>query len=364
MNVVRRSSRKKLRSLENNEDAPLSPPQVKPSSNSKKSSKGPDYENQFKRRKVGKTIKNIDKNSDDTGEGIDVAPSPGYGSLPVAGDKFVGAHVSAAGGLHNSIDNALNIGCRSFALFVRNQRTWKIKPLEDAEVELFRKKLRDSEFPPGQIVPHGSYLLNCGSSDESTFGKSKETLLEEVKRCEALGLCLYNFHPGSTCGVISIPECVKRIAGCVNDALRQTRNVTILLENMSRQGNTVGGYFQELRDIIELVDDKSRVGICFDTCHAFAAGYDLATDEGFERTLQDLDEIVGLKYLKAVHLNDSKGELGCRKDRHEDIGLGKIGPDGFRFLMNDHRFAGIPMILETPGFKEYSKQISLLYSFV
>jgi len=176
-------------------------------------------------------------------------------------------------------------------------------------------------------------------------------------------LALYNFHPGSTCGVISVADCVKKIASCVNEALRQTKGVTILLENMSRQGNTIGGDFQELRSIIDHIEDQSRVGVCFDTCHAFAAGYDISTPEGFESTINELDRIVGLRFLKAVHLNDSKGDLGCRKDRHEDIGKGRIGERGFRLLMNDARFAGIPMVLETPGFHDYAKQIDLLNSY-
>jgi len=355
---IRRSTRSKLRPLENiegsPEEVPPEPSPVKRSKTSKTSSKGPDYLKQFKQRKGGETKPTFDT----------VSPALHYSAMPSAGDKCVGAHVSAAGGLHNAIDNALTIGCRSFALFVRNQRTWKMKPLEEEEVNIFREKIEKTKFPPAQIVPHGSYLLNCGSSNESTFGKSRDTLIEEVKRCEALGLCLYNFHPGSTCGIISVNECVKKIASCVNDALRQTSNVTILLENMSRQGNTIGGNFEELKAIIDLIEDQSRIGICFDTCHAFAAGYDLSTDEGFEQTLQELERVVGLRYLKAVHLNDSKGDLGCHKDRHEDIGKGKIGENGFRFLMNDRRLNGIPMILETPGFNEYSKQISLLYSFI
>jgi len=344
---TRRSTRNKQNCDAGNPDDSVN----KTAGSAKKSfTKAPGYERQFKRKKV------------DVAKGE--ASPLGYPSAPVAGNMLVGAHVSAAGGLHNSVENALKIGCRSFALFVRNQRTWKIKPLEEDEVALFRKTLDESKFPPHQIVPHGSYLLNCGSSDESTFAKSKDTLLEEVKRCEALGLSLYNFHPGSTCGVITISECIANIALCVNEALQKTRGVTILLENMSRQGNTIGGDFQELRAIIDLVEDQSRIGICFDTCHAFAAGYDLSTPEGFDSTMKELERIVGLKYLKAVHLNDSKGDIGCRKDRHEDIGKGKIGLPGFQFLMKDSRFAGIPMVLETPGFNDYSTQIDLLNSLV
>lgn len=338
-------------------------------------SKGPAYKRQFKskgqytkgEREGGSFKDSQSAPSKSVSESLKCVVTPTisrYPMIPPLGDKFVGAHVSAAGGLHNAIDNALNIGCRSFALFVRNQRTWVKKPLEEDEVNKFKKKLADSNFPVDQIVPHGSYLLNCGSSNESIFQKSRETLLDEVSRCELLGLKFYNFHPGSTCGVISIPECIKRIAQCINEALRQTQVVTILLENMSRQGNTVGGYFEELRSIIDLVEDQSRIGICLDTCHAFASGYDISTKDGFETTLSELDKIIGMRYLKALHLNDSKGELACRKDRHEDIGKGKIGANGFEYIMNDPRLRGIPMVLETPGFNDYDKQIKLLYSYV
>ncbi|CAK4690631.1 unnamed protein product [Aphanomyces euteiches] len=296
--------------------------------------------------------------------------------------KQVGAHVSGAGGLENAIFNAAKIGARSFALFTRSQRTWTCKPLTDDTIQAFKQAMKDFGYSPNDVVPHGSYLLNCGSPDPDTLQKSREGLLDEVQRCEQLGLSLYNFHPGSTKGEIPVDKCLQLIAESIETTLDKTHNVTILIENMSNQGcvaclpvridtsshrSTVGGQFTELRDIINRISEKhrSRVGVCLDTCHAFAAGWDLR-DDAYEATMKQFDETIGLSYLKAVHLNDSKGALGCHADRHEKIGQGKIGIEPFRRLMNDPRFDGIPMVLETPFVDDegYEREISLLYSLV
>ncbi|GAB6028303.1 hypothetical protein CHUAL_002478 [Chamberlinius hualienensis] len=279
-------------------------------------------------------------------------------------ERFVGAHISAAGGLQNGPINAAAIGANCFALFLKSQRTWNSKPLEDKTILAFKKQCRKLGFTSQHILPHGSYLLNCGSPKKDVLEKSRATLIDELQRCEKLGIQLYNFHPGSTCGEIEIEECLNRIGESINLAHSKTKSVITVVENMSCQGNTVGGKFEELKGIIDLVHDKSRIGICLDTCHAFAAGYDVSSPKKFDDVMQEFDRIIGIKYLKALHLNDSKGKLGCHLDRHENIGKGHIGNGCFEFIMNDPRFIGIPMILETPceDDKIYEQEIRFLYS--
>uniref|UniRef100_L7MAL2 Putative major apurinic/apyrimidinic endonuclease/3'-repair diesterase apn1 n=1 Tax=Rhipicephalus pulchellus TaxID=72859 RepID=L7MAL2_RHIPC len=273
--------------------------------------------------------------------------------------KFVGAHMSVSGGLELAVSRAVSMGARSFGLFLRSQRQWAAKPLTQEAANRFRDACREHNFAPHQILPHGSYLLNCGSPDPVVLEKSRAALVDELKRCEMLGLVYYNFHPGSTCGVIGRDACMDLIAESINQAHKETTYVISVIENMCKQGNTIGGDFHELRGIIDRVKDKSRIGVCLDTCHAFAAGYDLATQEGFEKMMNDFESIVGLSYLKALHLNDSKGLVGSHLDRHENIGRGKIGLDGFRRIMNDPRLDHLPMILETPE-TDYGVEIALL----
>ncbi|OQR84249.1 hypothetical protein ACHHYP_13684 [Achlya hypogyna] len=278
-------------------------------------------------------------------------------------NKVIGAHVSGAGGLENAVFNAAKIGAQAFALFTRSQRTWHSKPLESGTIDAFKQAMRKFGYKPNDVVPHGSYLLNCGSPDPVTLAKSREGLLDEVLRCQQLGLSLYNFHPGSTKGEIPVEQCLDLIAESIALALDKTEGVTILIENMSCQGSTVGGKFTELRGIIDRVPDRhrTRVGVCLDTCHAFAAGWDIK--DSYEATMTEFDSVVGLEHLKAVHLNDSKGVLACHADRHENIGKGRIGIDAFKALMNDPRFNAIPMILETPFTDDagYEAEITLLY---
>ncbi|XP_064602224.1 apurinic-apyrimidinic endonuclease-like [Liolophura sinensis] len=276
--------------------------------------------------------------------------------------KFVGAHLSISGGLENVIKEAREVGAEAVGLFLKSQRTWKSKPLEEKAVENFKKACQDLKFPTNMILPHGSYLLNCGSHKADLLAKSRESLIDDVHRCDRLGIQLFNFHPGSTCGEITVDECVSRIAESINIAHNQTQQVTVLIENMSCQGHTIGGKFEELRDIIAQVKDKDRVGVCLDTCHAFAAGFNIKTKAGYEQMMTEFENIIGLEYLKAVHLNDSKGDVGCHKDRHENIGKGKIGLEGFRRVMKDKRLNNIPMILETPLTIDDSEEIQLLYS--
>ncbi|XP_022092670.1 DNA-(apurinic or apyrimidinic site) lyase-like [Acanthaster planci] len=280
--------------------------------------------------------------------------------------KFVGAHMSISGGLDNAVKGAVATGSRAFALFLRSQRQWNAKPLEEEPAEKFRQACREHNFLPHLILPHGSYLLNCGSPNEETLRKSRETLADELNRCEKLGLTRYNFHPGSTCGQMTVEECLDKIGETINIVHQQTNKVMTVIENMSRQGSTIGGRFEELGGIIERVKDKTRIGVCLDTCHAFAAGFDLSTEAGYQQMMEDFDQIVGLKYLVAVHLNDSKGKVGSHLDRHEKIGQGQIGLKAFQRLMNDPRFDNIPLILETPveDGMDYAKEIKLLHSLV
>eukprot|EP00898_Chlorokybus_atmophyticus_P006591 jgi/Chlat1/6933/Chrsp52S00518 len=298
--------------------------------------------------------------------------------------KRIGAHVSAAGGPHHAVYNAVFIGADAFAMDLRSKRRWECPPTQPEHIELFHSALTEFNFTTTNnnnkhnvsghevILPHGSYLINCGSPDPEVLRKSKAALLDELKRCEMLGLTRYNVHPGSTCGLVSVEDCLQSIAQSVNEALAQTRGVTVVLENTAGQGGCVGWRFEELAGIIELVQDKSRVGVCIDTCHLFAAGYDIRTREAFNKTMEEFDRIVGFKYLRGCHLNDSKQDLGSRRDNHESIGDGHIGLEAFHSLMNDMRFDGIPLILETPypegdGPKDvwkdkYAREINLLRS--
>ncbi|KAG7491528.1 hypothetical protein MATL_G00004560 [Megalops atlanticus] len=249
-------------------------------------------------------------------------------------------------------------------MFLGSQRSWKRPPLNSTAAEKFRKACAENGFDPVHILPHGSYLMNCGSPKEDVFEKSQALLVDELTRCSALGLCHFNLHPGASLGSITTEECLEKIAQAINDAHRQTSSVVTVLENMCGQGSTVGGQFSELRAIIDRVQDQSRVGVCLDTCHAFAAGYDLSAKGGVKSMLDEFDQVVGLHYLRAMHLNDSKGKLGCHLDRHEDIGRGQIGLSAFRDIVNEPRLDNIPLILETPGRPgfEYPEQIELLYS--
>ncbi|XP_069124858.1 probable endonuclease 4 [Argopecten irradians] len=279
-------------------------------------------------------------------------------------EKHVGAHVSIAGGLYHAVEAAVSQGATAFGMFLKSQRQWNAKPLEDKDAEKFKEAYRTAGFSPGDILPHGSYLMNCGSANPETLQKSRDTLVDELQRCEKLGLTLYNFHPGSSCGDITTEQSLSLIAESINMAHTKTKFVITVIENMSCQGSTVGGKFEELKAIIDKVKNKSRIGVCLDTCHAFAAGHDLSSQSGFEKMMAEFEKVVGFKYLKALHLNDSKGALGCHLDRHENIGRGHIGIEGFRRVMCDRRFNHIPMILETPFASDdiYTKEIKLLHS--
>jgi len=278
--------------------------------------------------------------------------------------KFVGAHVRTTGGVENAPLNARKIGATAFALFTKNQRQWKAKPLTEASIRRFRENCREAGYTPDQILPHDSYLINPGHPDPQGLEKSRAAFIDEFTRCQQLGLKFLNFHPGSHLNKLSEADCLARIAESVNLALASTRGVTAVIENTAGQGTNMGYRFEHLAAIIARVEDPSRVGVCLDTCHTFSAGYDLITPDGYEKTLARFDEIVGFSFLKGVHLNDGKKAMGSRVDRHESLGEGTLGLDAFRMIMNDPRFDGIPLILETPNEARWADEIRLLKAMV
>jgi len=276
--------------------------------------------------------------------------------------KYIGAHVSAAGGVENAPFNAKAIGAKAFALFTKNQRQWFSKPLTEENIKLFKENCKKEGFLPEHILPHDSYLINLGHPESEKLIKSQKAFLDELTRCEQLGLKYLNFHPGSHLGQYSEEECLQNISDSINWALSETEFVTAVIENTAGQGNNVGYKFEHLSQIIDKVNDKTRVGVCLDTCHAYTSGYDLRNEEAFHATFKQFEKLVGFQYLKGMHINDSKKELGTRVDRHESIGKGFIGLDAFKFLMNDSRFDDIPLILETPNSEIWKDEIELLYS--
>jgi len=274
--------------------------------------------------------------------------------------KFIGAHVSAAGGVENAPLNASKIGATGFALFTKNQRQWVAPPLTGKSIDAFKKNCDEFGYTPAQILPHDSYLINLGNPDKEALEKSRNAFFDEMLRCQQLGLDRLNFHPGSHLKKISEEECLKLIAESINMALERTQGVTAVIENTSGQGSNLGYTFEQIAFIIDLVEDKSRVGVCIDTCHAFTAGYDISTPETFEKTFLHFDKVIGFKYLKGMHLNDSKKDLGSRVDRHDNLGKGTLGLEPFQLIMSDSRFDGIPLILETPDDSLWPKEIKML----
>ena len=278
--------------------------------------------------------------------------------------KYVGAHVSAAGGVENAPVNANAIGAKAFALFTKNQRQWLSNPLTMASIKAFRDNCEKYDYKPFQILPHDSYLINLGHPEKEPLEKSRASFLDEMQRCEQLGLDRLNFHPGSHLKTISEEECMNRIAESINIVLDKTKGVTAVIENTAGQGTNMGYKFEQLRYMIDKVDDKSRVGICIDTCHAFTSGYNIKSPEGYAETFSLFDKIVGFNYLKGIHINDSKKELATRVDRHDNIGKGFLGEDVFRMIMNDERFDDMPLILETPEESLWEEEIKNLYSLI
>jgi AP endonuclease 1 len=265
-------------------------------------------------------------------------------------NMYVGAHTSIAKGVENAITNCVHIGGNAFACFLKSQRKWENPPLKDENRDAFHKGLGDHKYDAAaHIVPHGSYLVNLATEDKDKAKQSYDTFIDDLHRCEALGIRYYNFHPGGA-GQSPFDEAIARLANNLNRALSETKTVVPLLENMAGHGTLIGGRFSDLRDVIALIkpEFKSRIGVCVDTCHAFAAGYDLRSPEAFKKTMADFDQTVGIKYLKALHLNDSKMPLSSHRDLHQNIGLGFLGLRAFHNVMNEPRFQGLPLILETP----------------
>jgi len=293
--------------------------------------------------------------------------------------KFVGAHVSASGGVDNAPLNAMKIGAKAFALFTKNQRQWKAKPLEEKMIESFKVNLEKSGILAKHVLPHDSYLINLGHPEVEKLEKSREAFIDELHRCEQLGLVLLNFHPGSHLVKVAKkdPEyvdkimeaelnCLDVIAESLNVAIEATKgmNVKLVIENTAGQGTNLGYKFEHLAHIIDKVEDKSRVGVCLDTCHTFTGGYDLRTREAYDATMDEFERLVGFEYLSAMHINDSKPKLGSRVDRHHSLGEGEIGWDAFRFIMNDERMNDIPLVLETINSDIWNQEIEAMYNML
>lgn len=278
--------------------------------------------------------------------------------------KLIGAHVSAAGGVHHSPENARQIGANAFALFTKNQRQWVAKPLTADVVAAFKALCKQYGFGPESILPHDSYLINLGAPEADKLEKSRAAFIDEMERCQQLGLTLLNFHPGSHLKKISEADCLSLIAESINLAHQAVPDVVAVIENTAGQGTNLGWRFEHLAEIIAQVEDKSRVGVCIDTCHTFAAGYDLRTETATDQTFAEFDQIVGMHYLRGMHLNDSKGGLGSRLDRHHSLGEGEIGWDCFRYLMQDSRFDNIPLVLETINPDIWAQEIATLRAFI
>ncbi|WP_418542767.1 deoxyribonuclease IV [Parabacteroides goldsteinii] len=276
--------------------------------------------------------------------------------------KYIGAHVSASGGVENAPLNANAIGAKAFALFTRNQRQWKSSPLTKKSISLFKERCEEFGYEAKHILPHDSYLINLGHPDPDGLQKSRDAFLDEMQRCEQLGLDRLNFHPGSHLNELPVDDCLARIAESINRTLDQTAGVCAVIENTAGQGTNLGYTFEQIAAIIDRVEDKTRVGVCIDTAHTLAAGYDIKTEQGFTETFRHFDEVIGFSYLRGMHINDSKKDLATRVDRHDSIGKGVMGMSTFKMLMADPRFDDIPLILETPDESIWAEEISYLYT--
>lgn len=274
--------------------------------------------------------------------------------------KFIGAHVSAAGGVDQAVLRAHELGATAFALFTKNQRQWQAAPLTKSVINAFRQNCEKYNYSASQILPHDSYLINLGHPESEALQKSRVAFIDEMTRCQQLGLTLLNFHPGSHLNKIDVKRCLSRIAESINIAIDNTSDVVAVIENTAGQGSNLGYQFEQLAEIIQQVENKNRVGVCIDTCHAFAAGYDLTTEQACQHTFAEFERIVGFQYLRGMHLNDAKSTLGSRVDRHHSLGQGNIGENVFRYIMNDPRFNNIPLILETINPDIWKQEIAWL----
>lgn len=275
--------------------------------------------------------------------------------------KYIGAHVSAAGGVENAPLNATKLNARAFALFTKNQRQWHAKPLTEKSIQAFKANLAAAQIAPEHVLPHDSYLINLGHPEAEPLAKSRAAFIDEMQRCALLGLPLLNFHPGSHLGKMDEIASLERVAESINLAHQQVPGVIAVIENTAGQGTNLGWRFEHLAKIIEAVENKGRVGVCIDTCHAFAAGYDLRTFAASDKTWQEFEAVVGFNYLRGMHLNDAKSAFQSRVDRHHSLGAGTIGWDAFRYIMQDARFDNIPLILETVAPEIWAEEIQALY---
>lgn len=268
----------------------------------------------------------------------------------------MGAHTSTAGGVSKAVDLAEKLNFSAMQIFSKNNNRWLAKQLGETEIESFRRRLAESKI--GFVVVHDSYLINLCSSNEDLLFKSREAFIDELLRCELLGIPYLNFHPGAH-GGMGEDKGLKLIAESLNTVHQKTKDykVSSMLEVTAGQGTSLGYSFEQIRKIIDLVDDKKRMSVCIDTAHIFAAGYDIRTPEEYKKVMKEFDDIIGLNLLKCFHINDSKKELGSRVDRHAHIGEGFIGKKGFTNIMNDKRLADVPKILETPKGKEQLEDI-------
>ena len=278
--------------------------------------------------------------------------------------KWIGAHVSASGGVFNAPLNAAKIGADAFAMFVKNQRRWDAPPLSAEEIAAFKDALRQSGIRAEHVLVHDSYLINLGHPREAEREKSLNAFVDEIRRCEALGLKLLNFHPGSHLNEISVQQCLDNISGSLNFAIANTAGVKLVLENTAGQGSNLGYDFAQLAYVIDKISNKDRIGVCIDTCHAFAAGYDLRSPQAYERTMSEFDRAIGYKFLSGMHLNDTKNELGVRTDRHESLGRGFLGLAAFENIMNDPNIDEIPLILETIDDSLWAEEIAMLRAMI
>ena len=276
---------------------------------------------------------------------------------------YIGAHVSVAGGVFNAPLRAKELNATGFAMFVKNQRQWVAKPYTEADIEEFKVNMDACGYRAENVLPHAGYLINMANPDEEAYAKSMGSLMDELHRCEQLGLTMLNIHPGSHLRKISVEQACERVAMSINTALAKSSGVKIVIENTAGTGGNLGSSFEEIKAIIDGVDDKSRVGVCIDTMHSFGAGYDLREQKGFQSTMDHFDKTIGFKYLSGMHLNDSKVELNAHRDRHESLGKGFLGIDVFRFIMQDKRFENIPLVLETPNEEMWKEEIAMLKEF-
>lgn len=276
--------------------------------------------------------------------------------------KYIGAHVSAEGGVENTPLNAARIGAKAFALFTGSSNRWASKALTTKQIDLFKQRCEEGGFRADQILPHDNFLINLGSPEPEKLEKSRKSFNDELKRCEQLGLKMINFHPGSHLKLFTEEECLDRIAESINMALEKTNGVAAIIESTAGQGSNLGHSFEQIAHIINKIEDKTRIGVCIDTCHTYSAGYDLSTEEGYCETWQKFDDIIGRQYLRAIHLNDDMRELASRIDRHASIGKGTLGKEFFTRFVNDSRFDDMPIILETPDPDLWPEEIKWLYS--